>query len=273
MGKKRKSAPKTPHLRRGHRHSYWCILRDANGDPICDAKGNPIKEKVSHWLGDIHIHEDGVVPEKTNETKTEDINTSSENVKEENQMNTNVHTTSMGRSIRRGEIYYVKRVPVVGSEQIAGRPAVVVSTEAINATSPTVEVVYLTTQTKKDMPEHIMCSATGKMSTILCEQISTVSVDKIGDYITTLTPEEMEDVEIGMMYSLGLERYISAVDETIDGYYEPVTEAPADIPIVTADTSALEAHIAELEQNYKATAMERDFYKQMYEGLLNKVIK
>lgn len=47
--------------------------------------------------------------------------------------------------IKRGEIYYITFVPVVGSEQRGGRPGIVVSNNANNAHSNTIEVVYLTT--------------------------------------------------------------------------------------------------------------------------------
>ena len=58
--------------------------------------------------------------------------------------------------IKRGEIYYVNKMPVVGAEHEAGRPAVVVSTDRHNAKSGTIEVVYLTTRAKGMMPEHTL---------------------------------------------------------------------------------------------------------------------
>ena len=157
-------------------------------------------------------------------------------------------------NIKRGEIYYVNKMPVVGAEHEAGRPAVVVSTDRHNAKSGTIEVVYLTTRSKGMMPEHIFCSATGTDSTILCEQITTVSVDRLSDYITTLTEEEMLDVEAGLLHSLGMENYIP---EETEGD-EPKDE-PSEAPTVSAEVQRM--------------TMERDFYKQMYESLLEKVIK
>ena len=50
--------------------------------------------------------------------------------------------------IKRGDILYIDKHPVVGSEQQAGRPAIIVSNEKNNRHSSTVEVVYLTTQPK-----------------------------------------------------------------------------------------------------------------------------
>lgn len=157
-------------------------------------------------------------------------------------------------NIKRGEIYYVNKMPVVGAEHEAGRPAVVVSTDRHNAKSGTIEVVYLTTRSKGMMPEHIFCSATGTDSTILCEQITTVSVDRVSDYITTLTEEEMLDVEAGLLHSLGMESYIP--DEHED---DKPDDEPSEAPVFDADVHRI--------------TMERDFYKQMYESLLEKIIK
>lgn len=153
-------------------------------------------------------------------------------------------------NIKRGEIYYVNKMPVVGAEHEAGRPAVVVSTDRHNAKSGTIEVVYLTTRSKGMMPEHIFCSATGTDSTILCEQITTVSVDRLSDYITTLTEEEMLDVEAGLLHSLGMESYIPDEQEE---------DKPLEDPAISVDVHRI--------------TMERDFYKQMYESLLDKMLK
>ena len=57
--------------------------------------------------------------------------------------------------VRRGDIWYISPGTTVGSEQHSGRPAVVVSSDAANAHSMTVEVVYFTTQPKRDMPTHV----------------------------------------------------------------------------------------------------------------------
>ena len=59
-----------------------------------------------------------------------------------------------GTDIKRGEIFYISRGAVHGSEQQADRPEVVVSNDQNNENSNTIEVVYLTTQPKTDMPTH-----------------------------------------------------------------------------------------------------------------------
>lgn len=54
-------------------------------------------------------------------------------------------------SYKRGEIFYIERAgDSYGSEQQAGRPAIVVSNDKNNEYSSTLEVVYLTTQPKTE---------------------------------------------------------------------------------------------------------------------------
>lgn len=81
--------------------------------------------------------------------------------------------------IKRGDIWYVSKDNYTGCEQAAGRPAIIVSNEKNNACAETVEVVYLTTQPKKDLPTHVLIRSSERESTALCEQITTVSVDRL----------------------------------------------------------------------------------------------
>ena len=82
--------------------------------------------------------------------------------------------------IRRGEIFYIARGGATnGSEQFADRPAVVVSNDENNKHSGVIEVVYMTTQPKTDLPTHVTVRSTGRLSTVLCEQVSSVSTDRV----------------------------------------------------------------------------------------------
>lgn len=58
-----------------------------------------------------------------------------------------------------------------GSEQFADRPAVVVSNDENNKHSGVIEVVYMTTQPKTDLPTHVTVRSTGRLSTVLCISI------------------------------------------------------------------------------------------------------
>lgn len=106
--------------------------------------------------------------------------------------------------ITRGQIYWIKTSEyreAVGHVQRADRPGIVVS----NYNNYTVEIVYLTTKPKTDLPTHCTIRSSSKVSTALCEQIQTVSTEQIGNYLGTATVQEMAAVERCMMTSLGLD--------------------------------------------------------------------
>ena len=64
----------------------------------------------------------------------------------------------MENAIKRGDIFYVSKGSngQTGSEQYPDRPALIVSNNANNASSGVVEIVYLTTQPKIDLPTHVI---------------------------------------------------------------------------------------------------------------------
>lgn len=74
-------------------------------------------------------------------------------------------------NIKRGEMFYISRggASYSGSEQHSDRPAVVVSNNKNNENSNVVEIVYMTTQPKTDLPTHVTVRSTGRPSTVLCD--------------------------------------------------------------------------------------------------------
>ena len=86
------------------------------------------------------------------------------------------------REVKRGDIFYItysKNFNDSYSYDTTGRPGVIVSDNHLNRGSEYVEVVYLTTKIKRDMPTHVdvFCKTP---STALCETIHTVEKDRIG---------------------------------------------------------------------------------------------
>lgn len=124
-------------------------------------------------------------------------------------------TNTYERAYTRGEIYYVCLRPTYGSEQQAGRPAIIVSNDKNNIYSDTVELVYLTTQPKKGLPTHVTIRSTQKISTALCEQVHTVDIERISDYIGTCTEQEMAAIDAALMISLGIEAPAPQIKEVI----------------------------------------------------------
>lgn len=148
--------------------------------------------------------------------------------------------------IKRGDIFYIEYgkyqadFPSMGREQ--SRPAIIVSYDTGNLFSSAVEVVYLTSQEKKPLPTHctVLCRTP---STALCEQITTVTKDRLGDFIRTCTDREMKAVDECIKVSLGLS--------------DSPVHTPA-APVANTDTVQL--------------TVERDLYKRLYEQMIEKVI-
>lgn len=207
----------------------------------------------------------------------------------------------MGIEVYRGDIFYVKKTgPVTGSEQDAGRPAVIVSNEYGNEYSTIVEVVYLTKQEKTPLPTH--CTVVCKVkSTALCEQIYTVSKERLGEYVKTCTEDEMAAIDRCLMISLGLKDEPDAfeaaahelhaemkakIDDLImklEGAERERDEVEAEYRKVLATNNSLINELEELKnqpifpENYdpiEVTVLttERDLYKQLYEQTLERLI-
>lgn len=106
--------------------------------------------------------------------------------------------------MKRGDIYYIQRHDTVGAEIMKARPGVIVSADELNATSNVVEVVYLTTQPKREMPTHVLIESTGRTSTALCEHVDYVARELIGDYCGRCTDEEMRGINTALIHALSL---------------------------------------------------------------------
>ena len=105
--------------------------------------------------------------------------------------------------INRGDIYYIKGLNHDGHVQAGERPAIIVSNNANNKFSDVFEVVFLTTKKKKELPTHVKVMAY-KMSTALCEQVSSVSINRLGEYIRTCSEAEMNEIDKALKISLSL---------------------------------------------------------------------
>ena len=154
--------------------------------------------------------------------------------------------------ILRGEIYYVAIPYATGHEMEKDRPAIVVSCEELNRTSPCVAVVMCSASPKKELPEHITIRTTPVVSTALCEHIYTVDKSRLEKFVGRCTKSEMAAVDIGIMSGLGLGAYDLA---------RPMEEHPVSEPFQLIKPD-LELAIVQVE---------RDTYKRMYESLLDRM--
>lgn len=155
--------------------------------------------------------------------------------------------------IKRGDIYYIRDTrQSIGSEQRADRHAVIVSNDLNNKHSGVFEVVYMTTQPKTDLPTHFITQSALRPSTVLCEQISSVYEERIGEWVGTLTPDEMKQLDECLATSIGLDIDARGLKDKFE------------------DIEKLRQQLAEETTRQQAAEKQAQTYKEMYEFLLGK---
>lgn len=192
--------------------------------------------------------------------------------------------------MKRGEIYYIKSTyREEGSEQRGDRPAVIVSNNKNNEHSEVVEVVYMTTKPKTDLPTHVITWSTYSPSTILCEQVHTVSKLRVADRIATLSESELRAVDTALAISLGL-NLVQNVRECLSDCHEvaPIMREPTEeelkkiakemfekgeltVPAPEPATALNTEQTADLLHEAIKVQAERDVYKELYLNLLEKM--
>jgi len=106
--------------------------------------------------------------------------------------------------VKRGDIFYIEIPYATGHEMEKDRPGIVVSATAANVMRDVVQVVFCSASTQHQMPEHVEIHSTPRRSTAMCEHIYTVDKSRVGTYIGTATPEEMEQLEAALSKALAL---------------------------------------------------------------------
>lgn len=108
--------------------------------------------------------------------------------------------------ILRGEIYWADLNPVRGREQAGLRPVLVVSQDIFNRRSETVIAVAMTSQPQKarfpltfDLPEGTL----HKASWVKISQVRTISVDRLGKRIGSVSPEGLNQIVDGLIELIG----------------------------------------------------------------------
>lgn len=108
---------------------------------------------------------------------------------------------------RRGEIYLVELPRGREGEQHGLRPAVIIQNDTGNEFSPTTIVAAMTTRlTDYDFHVRVRSGESGMTvdSTVMLEQIRTLSQRRLGRRIGRLPPHLMEEVDRALHRSLGI---------------------------------------------------------------------
>ena len=172
--------------------------------------------------------------------------------------------------MKRGEIYYIERSSYgeTGSEQRSGRPAVIVSNDKCNEYSEVLEVVFLTTQPKNDLPTHIDIRSSSKPSVALCEQINSVAIQRFGEYIGTCSEYEMTMIDAALAISLGLE-FEKKTEKKEEKKIEPKKVGggePIGKPVVDDE------QIKKKDEEIVRLTAERDTFKALYDQLFDRML-
>lgn len=100
---------------------------------------------------------------------------------------------------RRGEVWYVDFNPVRGHEQGGQRPALVISADSLNSGAAGVVVVIPITSREKRIRSHIEVAAgeagLAKRSFIKCEDVRSVSIQRLGRRLGAVEKSTLERVE------------------------------------------------------------------------------
>lgn len=114
--------------------------------------------------------------------------------------------------VRRGDVYEIDFGEPRGSEQGGSRPALIVSTDDLNAVSSTVVVAAITKtlpSATHERPQHVAVSPreTGLVhdGMVKLDQVLTVSGKRLTSRRGQLSPELMHKVDRAIFYSMGLD--------------------------------------------------------------------
>ena len=111
--------------------------------------------------------------------------------------------------IKRGDIYYAKLNPVVGSEQGDTRPVLVVQNDMGNKHSPTIVIIPISCNLNKNpLPTHVVIprlSGLKSDSLALAEQIRTIDRSRLGEYIGRIGEEVQSEIDAALAIGIGIE--------------------------------------------------------------------
>lgn len=154
--------------------------------------------------------------------------------------------------IKRGDIWYVSKDNYTGCEQAAGR--LCRDGRGRIPDHPTEE---------RPLPTHVLIRSSERESTALCEQITTVSVDRLLGYKGHLTPAEMTNVEVAMLISLELE---------VGKPVEKIVEVTKEVPVIRDVKVSTPASNPNMAAELAAAKAKCEMLQTMYESLLNRVL-
>jgi mRNA interferase MazF len=108
--------------------------------------------------------------------------------------------------ILRGEIWWADLNPVRGHEQAGIRPVLIISHDIFNQRSGTVIALAITSQLPSagfPLTLEITSAALPKRSWVKISQIRTLSVERLSNRLSAITPEELDEIIEGLNEIVG----------------------------------------------------------------------
>jgi mRNA interferase MazF len=109
-------------------------------------------------------------------------------------------------TFQKGEVHWVNLDPTEGAEIKKSRPAVIVSNNVLNDSSPVVVICPITDSTGKNSPIHILVrqkeGGLKKESIVHCGQLRTVDKSRLYEKMGNLSAQRMAEIELGIKYVL-----------------------------------------------------------------------
>lgn len=178
---------------------------------------------------------------------------------------------------QRGSIWLVAEDPLrppVGTELWSNRPGIIVSNNVTGNRSGFVQVVYLTTSTRKRSgPTHVMVPApmTGRGQTpdevmALCEQIHTVDVSRLRKPLGELSRNRMQEIDQALALTLSIGR--NPDSHSLFRKWEQYIhvhgiDMAGEIQALAGHT--VDQRVEALSRALALVSAERDSYKRLYE--------
>ena len=105
---------------------------------------------------------------------------------------------------KRGEVWWVRLDPTIGSEIAKTRPCLIFSSSVVNERRRTVVVVPLSSSPRPAPPLHVLVRCGNRQAVAVTDQIRAVSKQRLDRFLGALSPEHLEAVEQGVREVLEL---------------------------------------------------------------------
>ncbi|MBI1870404.1 MAG: type II toxin-antitoxin system PemK/MazF family toxin [Chlamydiae bacterium] len=106
---------------------------------------------------------------------------------------------------KRGEVYWVRLDPAIGSEIKKTRPGLIVSNDVGNEVSTRVIVAPITSEAKKLYPFEAEIILKGNRNKVLLDQMRTLDKRRLGEKMAEVSLDEMEKVDKALKLVLNLD--------------------------------------------------------------------